>query len=138
MYMCDHLQEVVRDYGADSVRLYMLFKAPPYMDMKWDIKGASTVKCPPFWRPPLSILQGGWINGSAIVGTKRVPSTIVHALAVQIFRVVGVACAVRSTNTLNNVVIARYHTFGEKNPGGGGTDIYTGDTLTVFYSTCLI
>ena len=46
--MCDHLQEVVRDYGADSVRLYMLFKAPPYMDMKWDIKSKVLLSAPHF------------------------------------------------------------------------------------------
>ena len=60
---------------------------------------------PPILEASALNIEGGWINGSAIVGTKRVPSTIVHALAVQIFCVVGVACAVRSTNILNNVVI---------------------------------
>lgn len=34
-----YLQDVVREYGADTVRVFMLFKAPPELDIQWDIQG---------------------------------------------------------------------------------------------------
>ncbi|CAI8015552.1 Leucine--tRNA ligase [Geodia barretti] len=29
-------EDVIREYGADTVRVFMLFKAPPELDMQWD------------------------------------------------------------------------------------------------------
>ena len=34
-----YLQDVVREYGADTVRVFMMFKAPPELDIQWDIQG---------------------------------------------------------------------------------------------------
>ena len=32
-------QDVVRKFGADTVRVFILFKAPPEADMQWDSAG---------------------------------------------------------------------------------------------------
>ena len=32
---------MIREYGADTVRVFMLFKAPPELDMQWDMKGTN-------------------------------------------------------------------------------------------------
>lgn len=36
-------QEVVQQYGTDTVRLYILYAAPPEQDILWDIKSESTL-----------------------------------------------------------------------------------------------
>ena len=33
------LKDVIGEYGADTVRVFMLFKAPPELDMQWDTQG---------------------------------------------------------------------------------------------------
>ena len=33
------MKDVIKEYGADTVRLFMLFKAPPDMDIQWDARG---------------------------------------------------------------------------------------------------
>ena len=38
---CVLMQDVVREYGADTVRVFMLFKAPPELDIQWDIRGSA-------------------------------------------------------------------------------------------------
>lgn len=49
-------QEVVGRYGIDTIRLYILFAAPPEKDILWDVKG----KSPPPSRPASSpsVAQG--------------------------------------------------------------------------------
>lgn len=34
-------EEVVQQYGIDTVRLYLLFAAPPEKDILWDVKSKS-------------------------------------------------------------------------------------------------
>ena len=48
-------QEVVGRYGIDTIRLYILFAAPPEKDILWDVKG----KSPPPSRPASRVLALG-------------------------------------------------------------------------------
>ena len=43
-------EDVVEQYGRDTVRLYILFAAPPEKDILWDVKSKSA--SPPSRRPP--------------------------------------------------------------------------------------
>lgn len=35
-------QDIIARVGADTVRLFVLFKAPPEADILWDTKGAAS------------------------------------------------------------------------------------------------
>lgn len=43
-------EDVVEQYGIDTVRLYILFAAPPEKDILWDVKSKSA--SPPSLPPP--------------------------------------------------------------------------------------
>ena len=45
-------QEVVAQYGVDTVRLYILYAAPPEQDVLWNVKSECLRKPRP---PPLSL-----------------------------------------------------------------------------------
>lgn len=54
-------EEVVEQYGLDTIRLYLLFAAPPEKDILWDVKSKSL---PLTGLPPLgSASDGGGICG---------------------------------------------------------------------------
>lgn len=40
-------QEVVQQYGVDTVRLYILYAAPPEQDILWDVKSKWSGRRPP-------------------------------------------------------------------------------------------
>lgn len=40
-------EEAVELYGVDTVRLYLLFAAPPEKDILWDVKSESPAPSPP-------------------------------------------------------------------------------------------
>lgn len=40
-------KEAVELYGVDTVRLYLLFAAPPEKDILWDVKSESPAPSPP-------------------------------------------------------------------------------------------
>lgn len=40
-------EEVVEQYGIDTIRLYILFAAPPEKDILWDVKSKAPSSPPP-------------------------------------------------------------------------------------------
>lgn len=38
-------EEIVKEYGIDTLRLYILFAAPPEQDILWDAKSKSHCFC---------------------------------------------------------------------------------------------
>lgn len=38
-------EEIVKEYGIDTLRLYILFAAPPEQDILWDAKSKSNYCC---------------------------------------------------------------------------------------------
>lgn len=38
-------EEIVKEYGIDTLRLYILFAAPPEQDILWDAKSKSDCFC---------------------------------------------------------------------------------------------
>lgn len=53
-------EEVVEQYGIDTIRLYILFAAPPEKDILWDVKS----KAPSSPRPAASVICLGRQRGS--------------------------------------------------------------------------
>lgn len=53
-------EEVVQQYGIDTIRLYILFAAPPEKDILWDVKS----KAPSSPRPAASVICLGRRRGS--------------------------------------------------------------------------
>ena len=49
-------EEVVEQYGIDTVRLYLLFSAPPEKDILWDVKS----KSPASSCPALFVVRSGY------------------------------------------------------------------------------
>lgn len=50
-------QEVVQQYGINTVRIYVLYAAPPEQDILWDVKSELHAPCDPPQPPPLPNLQ---------------------------------------------------------------------------------